>query len=181
MKTIRSITQLFTQNISALVTVCLIGLGACAATGGSTPTDSEAALMQNFTNYKAAWNRHDVSALTGYFQQNGTLYSPDVNTVSGPALTGYLQGLFTAIPDFKVELKTANFIGNQSIADQWVIKGTWTQPFPGGPLAGAKPTGKSFAVPGSGFYEWKDGKIVSGTHYFDQLSFLTQIGVIAQK
>ena len=180
MKNIRFITQLITQNTMLLLAACLMGLGACAGTGVSGSADSEAALMQKFTNYKAAWNRHDVSAVTGFYQPNGILNDPGAGALSGPALAGWVQGLFTAIPDFKVEVKTANATG-QNIASQFFMKGTWTQPFPGGPLAGAKPTGKAFTVPASGFYEWKNGKIMMGTLYFDQMSMLTQMGVIAQK
>ena len=56
----------------------------------------------------------------------------------------------------------------------------WQGDFPGGPLAGKPASGKSFVLPGSGFVEIRDGKIVRATHYFDQLAFLTQIGAIGQ-
>ncbi|MDQ3197086.1 MAG: hypothetical protein M3Q32_12190, partial [Pseudomonadota bacterium] len=45
-------------------------------------------------------------------------------------LAGWLGGLFTAIPDFKVELVSVNPVNYHAIAEQAVIKGTWTQPFP---------------------------------------------------
>jgi len=169
---------MFTRSLFSLLATCLIALSACATAGGSSTADNSA-LMDSYQDYKAAWNRHDVSELVGYFGQDGTLNNPNAGgPVSGEALAGWLQATFAAIPDFKVQVLSASPIGNDRIADQWVIKGTWTKPFPGGPLAGAKPTGKSFAVPGAGFYEWEDGKIVSGTHYFDQMALLTQMGVI---
>ncbi|HET6781136.1 MAG TPA: ester cyclase [bacterium] len=138
-------------------------------------------MMQSFEDYKAAWNRHDVSALAKYYGQNGTLTNPAAGRVSGEALKGWLNVLFTGVPDFEVEVVSATPVNDHTLAEQAVIKGTWTQPFPAGPLAGAKPTGKSFSVPLAAFYEWKDGKIISGTHYFDQMAWLTQIGVIEQK
>lgn len=141
MKTIRFITRLFTQNTILLLAACLMGLGACAGTDVSGTADSGTALMQKFTNYKTAWDRHDVAAISGYYGSNGTLHEPGAGALSGPALSGWLQGLFTAIPDFKVEVNTANIIGQNNIATQFLMKGTWTHPFPGGPLAGAKPNG----------------------------------------
>lgn len=89
-----------------------------------------------------------------------------------------MGGLFTAIPDFKVKVVSADPVDEDTLAEQWVITGTWTKPFPGGPLAGKKPTGKSFTVPGAEFQEWSDGTIESVNAYYDQMALLSQIGVI---
>jgi hypothetical protein len=59
-----------------------------------------------------------------------------------------LQGLFTAIPNFHVKVVSAGASGDNTLAVQWVITGTWKKPFPSSSLAGKKPTGKSFDVPG---------------------------------
>ncbi len=176
----------FAPTFFGMLAVCLLVLSGCATPsappGASSAAATNDSMMKAYREYKAAWNRHDVAAATSYYRQNGTLNNPAAGgQVSGPALAGWMQALFTAIPDFKIDIVSADPVGNQKVADQWVIKGTWTQPFPAGPLAGMKPTGKSFMVPGAGYYEWKDGKMVSATHYFDQLAFLTQIGVIGQK
>jgi steroid delta-isomerase-like uncharacterized protein len=173
----------FATYLAPLLAAGVLALSGCSTPGSSTSVtaDSDRAMMKAFESYKAAWNRHDVAGLTAYFQPNGVYISPEAGRLSGPALSSWLQGLFAGIPDFKVESVSANPVGDRMIASQWVIKGTWTQPFPGGPLAGAKPTGKSFAVPGASFYEWKDGKIALETAYFDQMALLVQIGVIAKK
>ena len=170
----------FTCGLLAVLAAGLLAPSGLAAQGtASTPKSS---MMKAYHAYKAAWNRHDVPAIVAYYEVKGSLSNPAAGgVVSGPALAAWLQGTFAAIPDFKVEGVTAEPISERRLLEQWVIKGTWTQPFPGGPLAGATPTGKSFAVPGAGIFEWKDGKIVAGTHYFDQMAFLTQIGVIGQK
>lgn len=173
----------FAMYLVPLLAAGVFLVNGCSTSGSSSPVaaDSERAMMEAFRGYKAAWNRHDVAALTAYFEPNGTYIDPGAGRLSGAALTSWLQSLFAGIPDFKVESLSANPAGNRAIASQWVITGTWTQPFPSGPLAGVKPTGKSFVVPGASFFEWKDGKIASEVAYFDQLALLTQIGVIAKK
>jgi len=174
----------FTHSLLALLAVGLLALAGCATPGASSSAtaDPGSAMMNAYGGYKAAWNRHDVAAIVGYYGENGAYHNPSVGRpLSGAAFAGWLKGLFAAIPDFRVEIVSADPAGDQRLAEQWVITGTWTKPFPAGPLAGAQPTGKSFTVPGAGFLEWKDGKIVSSTQYFDQMAFLTQIGVIAQK
>jgi len=172
------------HSLWALFSFVLLALAGCVAPGPSsaTRTEGDGATMAAYAGYKAAWQRQDVAAIVDYYQPGATLDNPAAGgAVSGPALVAWLQGLFAAIPDFKVEVVSAYPLRDHRVADQWVIRGTWTKPFPGGPLAGAQPSGKSFRVPGSSFYEWKDGKIVSGVQYFDQMAFLTQIGVIGGK
>ena len=173
----------YVTGVLALLAAGAFALSGCTTPGSSlpVPADSERAMMRAVKSYELAWNRHDVAGVAAYFQPNGTYINPGAGRLSGPALTGWLQGLFAAVPDFKVETVSANPLGDRMIVSQWVIKGTWTQPFPSGPLAGAKPTGKSFVVPGASFYEWKDGKFASETAYFDQMAFLSQIGAIGQK
>ena len=172
------------RGLLLLVVLSILGLASCGTFNSRSELagESTGAMMKAYGGYKSAWDRHDVEAIVDYYHQGGTLSNPAAGgTVSGPGLAGWLQGLFAAIPDFRVELVSAGPLGDQRVADQWVIKGTWTKPFPGGPLAGAQPTGMSFSVPGASFYDWKDGKIVAGVQYFDQMAFLTQIGVVAGK
>lgn len=87
-------------------------------------------------------------------------------------------GLFTGIPDFKVQTVSNDMVDESRMAEQWVISGTWTKPFPGGPLAARSLREKSFTVPGASLYEWENGKIKKYDAYYDQMPFLTQIGVI---
>lgn len=165
--------------LSALMATILM-LTACAGTNQFTAT-SQQTTLKAYEDYKAAWNRHDTSAVVAYFQPNAALNNPVAGgPVSGQALSGWLQATFEAFPDFRVETVNSISPNDRTVIDQWVIKGTWTRPFTAGPLAGMEPSGRSFEVPGSGFYKWRNGKIVSGTHYMDQMALLTQIGVIAQ-
>lgn len=172
--------QTVSYLLAVVLTTGLLALAACAGTNQSAAT-SQHTTLKAYEDYKAAWNRHDPSAVLAYFQPNAALNNPVAGgPVSGQALAGWLQATFEAFPDFRVETVNSISPNDRTVIDQWIIKGTWTRPFPAGPLAGMEPSGRSFEVPGSGFYEWRNGKIVSGTHYMDQMALLTQIGVIAQ-
>lgn len=163
-----------TRSLIAASVLTLIG---CAMPGGSSIAE-DVSMMEAFREYKAAWNSHDVQALAAFYGKTGTLNNPGTGEMSGPAIAEWLQAFFAGIPDFKVRVVSADPIGDQELAEQWVIKGTWSKPFPAGPLAGKKPTGQSFTVPGASFFKWDGDKIVSDVQYYDQMAFLTQIGVI---
>jgi predicted ester cyclase len=169
----------FVRPFVALCAVCAV-IGGCATSGGTAGGAPKQSTQAAYDGYKEAWNRHDVNALMGYFGSTGSLSSPGAgpDPLSGPALESWLRALFVGIPDFHVEVTSLDLVGEHKVVDQWVISGTWTQPFPSGPLKGAKPTGKPFKVPGAGFYDWRNGRIVKGVNYLDNMSFLAQIGVV---
>jgi steroid delta-isomerase-like uncharacterized protein len=167
-----------------LLTTASIAVTGCATqrSSGAMEPPGQAKMLQSYNAFKDAWNMRDPAAVASFFHENGTYMSPAVGEpVSGPAFTAYLQSLFTGAPDFRVEGVSVGQLDDNRLADQWVASGTWTQPFTHGPLAGLPPTGKSFRFPGSGFLTYKDGKLESVVHYFDNLAFLTQIGVVPSK
>lgn len=142
---------------------------------------ADATPMGTFSNYKDAWNNHDANLLASCFENGGTFFSPAAGqALSGPAIAGFTQGLFTAMPDIHVDVQSVDQFGNGMVVERWVVKGTWSQPFPAGPLAGKPATGKSFVLPGVSILEIKNGKIMNDTQYWDQLAFLSQIGAIGQ-
>lgn len=164
----------------ALVAV-IAALSACAGTGGSQSAagESRQRAMAEWAKFKEAWNNHDPAGIAGAFQAGGIYNNPSAGgPLTGPAIAQFTGALFTGVPDFKVQTVSSHFVNENLMAVRWVITGTWTQPFPRGPLAGATPTGKSFSVPGASFYEWSDGKIKRYDAYFDRMSLLTQIGAI---
>jgi predicted ester cyclase len=167
------------RPLIAACAVCAL-MGGCANTGGTGGAAEKQSMVSALDGYKQAWNRHDVNALMGYFGSTGSLSSPGAgpDPVSGEALERWFGALFAAMPDFRVEVVSLDVVGEHRVVDQWVISGTWTQPFPAGPMKGAKPTGKPFKVPGAGFYDWQSDHIVKGVHYLDNMSFLAQIGVV---
>jgi len=163
--------------VAAIMTGCTSG-----AAVKNADSDSAAALMQMFGSLKTAWNNHDAAGVASHFAPDGTYSSPaSGGPISGPAIAGFTGGLFAAIPDFHIQVLSAYPVDNTTIAERWVVTGTWTQPFPGGPLMGTPPTGKSFILPGASYLVVANGKISSDTGYFDQMSFLGQLGLLDKK
>jgi hypothetical protein len=167
----------FRRGLLTLMASGQLVLIGCVMPSGSLSA-ADTSMMQAFREYKAAWNSHDVRDIVAFHGKNGTLGNPGTGKMPPRATTQWLRGLFTAISDFHVRGVSADPISNHMLAEQWVISGTWKKPFPNGPLAGKKPTGKSFTVPGATFFKWQGDKIVSETQYYDQMAFLTQLGVI---
>ena len=136
--------------------------------------------LQGYNATKAPWNARNAAGIAAAYTPEGTFQSPATGApLNREAFTGYLGGLFTAMPDFKVtSLRTQVSADGKTITDEWLMEATWTQPFPGGQLAGAPPSGKAVKLPGVSVVQMEQGRIRSYTQYFDNLSFLMQLGVI---
>ena len=131
-----------------------------------------------WTNYVAAWNNHDAAGVAGAFTPDGFINSPATGgPARGEAIAQYAGGTFAGFPDFKLEIVNRQST-EHGYADEWVIRGSWSGTFPGGPLKGVAPSGKPFVVHGSSFLEYENGKLKSEVLYFDQMSLLAQIGAL---
>src|SRR5260370_21351982 len=127
--------------------------------------------------YFDAWNRRDPVAIVATFAEGGTYSDPTVPALTGSALATHTGGLFAAFPDLSFEIVSAAQAGDHAVAAQWMMRGTNT-----GPLAGGPPTGSTVALPGADFITIDGDKIRAVQGYFDQKTFLEQLGlqVIAQ-
>ena len=127
--------------------------------------------------YFAAWNQRDPAAIVATFAEDGTYRDPTVPALTGSALARYTSGLFAAFPDLSFGIVSAAQTGDNIVAAQWMMRGTNT-----GPMAGGPPTGMAVALPGADFITVDGDKIRSVQGYFDQKTFLEQLGlqVIAQ-
>lgn len=158
-------------------------LGGCAhQSGGDAANASKKKAVQTHTEYRDAWRSRNIQGVVNTMNPTATFISPNVGQpLTREQYAGYLQQLFKAVPDFAVQKSEGGMVDDDTMAEQWVVTGTWTQPWTSGPLAGMPPTGKSFVLPGANIIEFRDGKIDSVTQYFDNLMLLTQIGVIQLK
>ena len=167
--------NLFKRTLRASMLVLTVVFVAFGQAHAADPTPE-----QMYAEIISAWNARDANKLAGLYAASGSVFtSPNAGENADPArFKAYLQAFFTAVPDFKLEMKQSAPISPNYLVDEWVVSGTWSHAFPGGPLVGVPATGKKFVLNGSSFHQLKDGKLVSTVQYYDNMSFLTQIGAI---
>jgi len=115
--------------------------------------------------YVDVWNGRDADAFLAVFTKDGTYSNPDTYPgIGGEALAAFVKGVWTAFPDFSVELLNAGEIEPGLIADHWRVRGTNTGP--GGD--GSEPTGRSVSFQGASIIRLEGDKILSDQTYFDR-------------
>ena len=124
--------------------------------------------------YFAAWNAHDgagvAAAVTGTYV-DPTLPAP----ISGADLAAYVDGLCASFPDLA-------FVAEPLIVDGDTVVGRWrmTGTNDGAALPGAPaPTGGRIDLAGLDILTTRDGRVVDVVGYFDQKTFVEQLGLQA--
>ncbi len=122
----------------------------------------------------AMWNSKDVDRIE-------RLFAPDAvheDTTSGAKLSGApaIRELFSstwkAIPDVHTDV-TRVISQDEWAAWEWTMTATQTGDFPNLPA-----TGHSFSIVGVSVIQIRDGKVLSQRDYYDQASFLRQVGAL---
>lgn len=113
--------------------------------------------------YFAAWDAHDIQAIVDTFNDDGT-YSDPVGgqQLSGQSFADYVQSLFVAFPDLRLELIANTSASNGMIAAPWLLFGTHR-----GPVGDLQATGNTIVLPGCDFITVDKGKIHEVRGYFD--------------
>jgi len=121
--------------------------------------------------YHDTWNGRDADALVGAFTKDGTFCNPDTYPgISGEALADFVKGVWTAVPDFSIELLNAGEIEPGVVAHHWLIRGT-----DAARADGSKPTGRSFTFQGASIIRVEGDKIRSDHAYFDRKALDQQL------
>jgi steroid delta-isomerase-like uncharacterized protein len=120
--------------------------------------------------YHDTWNNRDADALVACFTKDGTYCSPDTPPIGGEALANFVKGLWTAVPDFSVEMLNGGEIEPGVVAHHWVVRGTdAVRP------DGSKPTGRAFTILGASIIQLEGDKIRSDQAYFDRKALDQQL------
>jgi steroid delta-isomerase-like uncharacterized protein len=126
-----------------------------------------------------AFNAHDERRIREGYADNVVFEAPGDVRVEGPdAATEYAMSFVRAFPD--VQLTVKNLIESDGwVAFEAEFEGTHQAPLegPGGaiPATNRRITGKAAEI-----LRIENGKVTEERLYFDQLDFLTQLGVIEQ-
>jgi len=123
--------------------------------------------------YFDAWNHRNADGIIEAFTEGGTYSDPTVGQgISREATAEYAKGLWDAFPDLTFDIISKAETGPETVAAQWLMRGTNT-----GSLQGLPPTGRSVGVPGADFIQIEADKIRSVQGYFDSRAVPEQLGL----
>ncbi|MBT8400198.1 MAG: ester cyclase, partial [Rhodothermia bacterium] len=118
------------------------------------------------------WNAGDYEAVGAVTPADFVRHVGDVRTSSNrDELIGEMQAFRTGFPDMNVSINNVVSTADKAFVN-WTFTGTHD-----GPFQDIEPTGKSVEVSGlTVVFVGEDGQFVREDVYFDQLSFMQQLG-----
>lgn len=123
---------------------------------------------------QSRWNRQDATAMAQMLHEDAEiLFSPLYDTAGREAFSGWMQVMFDAFPDLRVEPSRTFDMGEGWIVDEVKMSGTNN-----GSYLGNKATGKSFSLRAAfaGRYD-DDGLLVELRLYFDSMTIMNSLGL----
>jgi len=120
------------------------------------------------------WKNFSIS-----HDKNIKVHYPDGSMTVGlePDHIDMLTPMFVFAPDTKIKEHPVRFGSGDWTAVIGEMEGTFSQPMPIGDGKFIQPTGKSFKLSMATIGHWKDGKMIEEYLFWDNLSFMKQIGL----
>jgi hypothetical protein len=88
-----------------------------------------------------------------------------------------LKAMFVYAPDTKIKVHPIRFGSEDFTCVTGIMIGTFSRPMPLGNGQFIQPTGKAFAVPMCTIGHWKNGVMIEEWLYWDNATYMKQIGV----
>ena len=140
-------------------------------------TDSPAALEQAIERYNAAWNAHDLDAITA-------LHAPDMvfeNHTAGEAADGdavreHIGAIFETWPDINFSTRRL-YVRDGLVVQEWTATATHANTMRRDNIA-AEPTGKRVEWNGMDVIPFENGLVKRKDVYSDSVSILRQVGLL---
>jgi len=89
-----------------------------------------------------------------------------------------LKAIFAYAPDTRIQTHPVKFGAGDWTSVIGIMEGTFSKPMPIGNGKAIPPTGKAFKIEMSTIGHWKDGVMVEEYLYWDNLTFMRQIGLL---
>jgi len=106
------------------------------------------------------------------------VYWPDGHMVQGiEQHIEDLKKLFVYAPDTRIKIHPIRFGSDNFTAVTGVMEGTFSKPMPSGNGKFIQPTGKKFKLPMCTIGIWKDGVMIEEHLFWDNQTYLNQIGL----
>lgn len=123
-----------------------------------------------------AFNRGDLDGTRQYFSDDMENTDPSGTLHGWDAFRGFMEGFKTASPDAR--LIATNWIEDGNVvAVEGSFAGTFTGPMRS-PSGEVPPTGRSFELPFVEVNETEGGRIKGHRVYYDQMGFLSALGLM---
>ena len=144
---------------------------------GADPTSSTAELRRRreavVREHMESENRHDFDATIGTFEHPRYEIIPTGDVYDGEAhVRRYYEETRAAFPDQRNELIALHH-ADDAVIVEFDLLGTHL-----GPLRGVPPTGRDFRTRMTAFFFFDGERISCERVYFDQVSILTQLGLV---
>ena len=128
--------------------------------------------------YTELINAHDARGIGELFADDGVIIDPGAELRGRQAIVEYWGQFFQAFPDLRGGDDFEAESGDTAI-NEWTASGTHDGPLetPEGTIPA---TGKTVTLRGCDAITVRDGRITSQRIYYDQLSFMTQLGLVPE-
>ena len=123
-------------------------------------------------------NAHDAEGIGALFADDGAIVDPGGEYRGRDAIVAYWTGFFQAFPEME-GADTFKAESGDTAINEWSASGRHTGPLEG-PEGTIPATGKSLTLRGVDAITVSDGLIQSQRVYFDQMSFMAQLGLIPE-
>ena len=138
---------------------------------------AQLSVEKNIETYKTAWesffdNRDPSAVNLDSFDENVTVVTAEGNITGIDGFRDYYNNYLTGFSDAEFSFVDI-FAQGDKLVKHWSFKGTHD-----GEMFGIPATNNKLEISGTTLVEMKDGKVFKEQDFFDQLSFLTQLGLL---
>lgn len=132
--------------------------------------------VEQFHHYLQAIDTHDHDAVRDAYTDNVQILAPGTELQGRDAAAAWIEVFLRAFPDLNHEI-LATVQSGDAVAAEARFTATHTGPL-ASPSGDLPPTGKPVALDYVDITRFADGRIASEHIYFDQVAFLSQLGLL---
>jgi hypothetical protein len=175
-------TQTYTGFLTAVLLVLASEAGAenkGAAASASGPQDSVAQHIARFDDLDFnVFSGQQWARLHESHAKDIVVHWPDGHQTAGiEKHIEDLKAMFVYAPDTRIKVHPVKFGSGEWTSVIGVMEGTFTKPMPGADGKMIPPTGKAYKITMCTLGRWKDGVMVEEYLFWDNLTFMKQIGL----
>ncbi|MBO9691685.1 ester cyclase [Chryseobacterium sp.] len=188
--------KLLTVSASALLLFGFLSLSSCQKSVNNTSATeadslrkqikeilaSQKIVDQNITKFDTldfnVFSRRDWSRFHESHANDIKVHFPDGHITTGLDIhIKDMEAMFVYAPDTRITAHPIKLGSGNITAVTGIMEGTFTKPMPIGNGKVIQPTGKAFKIPMATFGIWKDGVMTEEYLYWDNKTYMDQMGI----